>query len=149
MMTIIFDKPSKSVQVIGYGVDSYVTKEGNTIYKVYGVINEPRTARLVDNDHKDSVKTLYLEGNEVTIYRSTDLKRAQGCKNAIDNTLARGMLVFPVEAYKQMEEQAIKEAESKVVNLKIEPKENVEHKQEPPDIHIVKNDINGGDTNAH
>ena len=39
MMTIITDKPARTIDVVGYGIDSYVDKSGNKIWKVYGVVS--------------------------------------------------------------------------------------------------------------
>ena len=39
MMTIITDKPARTIDVIGYGIDSYTDKSGKKIWKVYGVVS--------------------------------------------------------------------------------------------------------------
>lgn len=152
MITIIFNKPNKSVDISGYGVKSYVDKMGKTIYKVYGVIVEPRTARLVDSAKKESVKTLYLEGSEITIYRNENEQLAEACKSAIDSVVARGMNVFPVDAYKAMEQEALKKKNAPDITQDTELVQDTEPVADDdgnmkPTISVVKKD--GGDTNAN
>jgi hypothetical protein len=113
MITIIFDKPIKSVDVSSYGVKSYKTKEGETIYKVYGVVTEPQTARLVPTEGTTAsapVQNLFLGGNEVVIFRSVKEEEAVACKDVIDSVIARGGKVFPIKEYKQMVQQNKHEA---------------------------------------
>ena len=39
MITIITERPERSIDVMGYGINSYVDKSGNKIWKVYGIVS--------------------------------------------------------------------------------------------------------------
>ena len=100
MITIITEKPNRSVDILGYGVDSYIDKNGKKIYRVYGVVKHGGRGRLVsrDNSHTDD---LYLDDNVIVIYRNEDYKLASSCKDFIDRHVAMNMPVFAVEEFKR------------------------------------------------
>ena len=75
------------------------------------------------------------------------------CKNAIDSVVARGMKVFPIGAYKDMEVTALKNKQTTdipVVNSEVTPQDTepeIDVDEIKPAIKIVKKD--GGDINAN
>lgn len=100
MITILFEKPNKSIKVIGYGVDSYKNKEGHEIWRVYGIVKAGVRGRLVSRD-STVVKDFYTDDTTVVIFRSSDKKEAEKCKEAIDKSIANKFPVFSVEVFKE------------------------------------------------
>ena len=99
MITVIFGKPNKSVDIIGYGVDSYKDKEGKEIWRVYGIVNAGMRGRLVSRD-STVFKDFYTDDTTVVIFRSSTVEDANKCKEAIDKTIANHFPLFSVEAFK-------------------------------------------------
>lgn len=100
MITIITEKPNRSIDIKGYGVDSYTDKEGKKIYRVYGIVEPGCRGRLVSRD-SEVIKDLYIDDNTVVIYRNEDKKFAIACKDMLDRHIAQGAFAFSVEAFKQ------------------------------------------------
>lgn len=100
MIAIVFGKPNRTVQVIGYGVDSYKDKEGKEIWRVYGIVNAGTRGRLVSRD-SNVVKDFYTDETTVVIFRSSDKLDAYKCKEALDKTVANQFPLFSVEAFKE------------------------------------------------
>lgn len=100
MITIITEKPNRSIDIKGYGVDSYTDKEGKKIYRVYGIVEPGCRGRLVSRD-SEVIKDLYIDDNTIVIYRNEDKKLAIACKDMLDRHIAQGALAFSVEAFKQ------------------------------------------------
>ena len=100
MITIITEKPNRSIDIKGYGVDSYTDKEGKKIYRVYGIVEPGYRGRLVSRD-SEVIKDLYIDDNTIVIYRNEDKKLAIACKDMLDRHIAQGAFAFSVEAFKQ------------------------------------------------
>ena len=104
MITIITEKPCRSVEIKGYGLDFYTdTSTGKRVYRVYGIIEAGTRARLVPRDSEDpkDIKDLYIDDAKIIIYRNEDRKLAMVCKDMLDRHVAQGATVFGVEAFKQ------------------------------------------------
>lgn len=109
MITVIFEKPNRSIDVIGYGVDSYKNKEGKEIWRVYGIVNASSRGRLVSRD-SSVIKDFYADETTVVIFRSSDVADANKCKEAIDKSVANKFPVFSVEAFRDwLKEQKVEE----------------------------------------
>lgn len=99
MITIVTEKPFRSIDVIGYGVDSYYDKNQKKIYRVYGIVKPGTRGKLVDRDGSD-IKDLYEDETVVVIFRSDKREEAVACKNLIDVHVARGVPAFSVSEFK-------------------------------------------------
>ena len=99
MITIVTERPVRSIDVVGYGVDSYTDKNGKKIYRVYGVVEAGLRGRLVTRN-SDEVKDLYIDDTTMVIYRSEEKNKAIACKDMLDQHVLRGMPAFSVEAFK-------------------------------------------------
>ena len=99
MITIVTERPVRSIDVFGYGVDSYIDKSGKKIYRVYGIVKCGVRGRLVTRDNQE-VKDLYTDDTTVVIYRSEDKNNALACKDMIDHHVASGAPAFSVEGFK-------------------------------------------------
>lgn len=117
MIAIVFEKPNRTVYVIGYGVDSYKDKEGKEIWRVYGIVTAGGRGRLVSRD-STVVKDFYMDESTVVIFRSSLKEDANKCKEALDKTIANHFPLFSVEAFKEWL------AEDKLPKKKEEVKEN-------------------------
>ena len=116
MITIITEKPVRSIQIKGYGVDSYIDSATNKkVYRVYGVVEAGTRARLVPRDSEDpkDIKDLYIDDAKIIIYRNENKDLCMACKGMIDGHIARGIPVFGVEQFKQWVEEQ-KEELSKI-----------------------------------
>ena len=100
MITVVTEKPVRSIEIKGYGVDSYVDKNGKKIYRVYGIVSPSFRGRLVSRD-SEVVKDLYGEETTIVIYRNEDENLCCVCKGMIDGHVARGIPVFSVEQFKE------------------------------------------------
>ena len=119
MITIITDKPTRSIDIKGYGVDSYIDKNNKRIYRVYGIVEPGSRGRLVSRD-SDVIKDLYIDDTTIVIYRNENRDLCVTCKGMIDAHIARGVPVFGVEEFKQwVREQTTKTKE----DIKEEEKE--------------------------
>lgn len=104
MITIITEKPTRSIDIKGYGVDSYIDKITNKkVYSVYGIVEAGSRARLVPRDSEDpkDIKDLYIDDTKIVIYRNDNRDLCVTCKGMIDAHVARGINVFGVEEFKQ------------------------------------------------
>ena len=111
MITVITDKPTRSIDIKGYGVDSYIDKNNKRIYRVYGIVEPGSRGRLVSRD-SDVIKDLYIDDTTIVIYRNESKDLCITCKGMIDAHVARGVPVFGVEEFKQwVKEQMEKEKE--------------------------------------
>ena len=99
MITIVFGKPNRSIDVIGYGVDSYKDKNDKEIWRVYGIVNAGMRGRLVSRD-STVVKDFYTDETTVVVFRSSLHEDAVRCKEALDKTIANHFPLFSVEAFK-------------------------------------------------
>lgn len=99
MITIITERPVRSIDVIGYGVDSYTDKNGKKVYRVYGVVKPGLRGRLATRD-SDVVKDLYIDDTTMVIFRSENKDDAIACKDMLDNHVTRGVPSFSVEVFK-------------------------------------------------
>ena len=107
MITVIFEKPNRSIDVIGYGVDSYKNKEGKEIWRVYGIVTAGGRGRLVSRD-STVVKDFYADETTIVIFRSSTQEDANKCKEAIDKSVANKFPVFSVEAFRDwLKEQKV------------------------------------------
>ncbi len=100
MLTIVFEKPNRSISIVGYGVDSYKDKEGKEIWRVYGIVTPATRGRMVSRD-SNVIKDIYTDESTVVIYRSSNKEDAVCCKEAIDKTVANQFPIFAVEAFKE------------------------------------------------
>ena len=128
MITIITEKPVRSIAIKGYGVDSYIDSATNKrVYRVYGVVEAGTRARLVPRDSEDpkDIKDLYIDDAKIIIYRNENSDLCMACKGMIDAHISRNIPVFGVEQFKQWVE---------------------EQKEE---LNKVKEEENGVDTNAN
>lgn len=115
MITIITDKPTRSIDIKGYGVDSYIDKGGKKIYRVYGIVEPSSRGRFVSRDSND-VKDFYIDDTTIVIYRNENKDLCITCKGMIDAHVARGINVFGVEEFKQwLKEQTNKKEEAELV----------------------------------
>ena len=113
MITVITDKPTRSIDIKGYGVDSYIDKNNKRIYRVYGIVEPGSRGRLVSRD-SDVIKDLYIDDTTIVIYRNESKDLCLTCKGMIDGHVARGVPVFGVEQFKEwVKEQMEKKEESK------------------------------------
>lgn len=120
MITIIFDKPRKSVEISSYGVGSYTNKKtGKMVYTVYGIANTPReiipmttvtkqdgTKELVPMNSplvgaNNELEKYKINQNDVVIYRADTEENAYKVKDFIDYVVANGFRVFSMEMYQQ------------------------------------------------
>lgn len=104
MITIITDKPIRSIDIKGYGVDSYIDKITNKrVYRVYGIVESGSRAKLVPRDSENplDIKDLYIDDTKIIIYRNDNKDLCITCKGMIDAHVARGINVFGVEEFKQ------------------------------------------------
>lgn len=119
MITIITEKPTRSIDIKGYGVDSYIDKITNKkVYRVYGIVEAGSRARLVPRDSEDpkDIKDLYIDDTKIIIYRNDNRDLCVTCKGMIDAHIARGISVFGVEEFKRwVQEQTEKKDEVKTV----------------------------------
>lgn len=119
MITIITDKPIRSIDIKGYGVDSYIDKITNKrVYRVYGIVEAGSRARLVPRDSENplDIKDLYIDDARIVIYRNDSKDLCITCKGMIDAHVARGIGVFGVEEFKRwLKEQTEKKNEAKTV----------------------------------
>lgn len=116
MITVIFSKPNKTIDVIGYGVDSYKDKEGKEIWRVYGIVTAGSRGRIVSRD-SSVVKDFYTDETTVVIFRSSNKEEAEKCKEALDKTIANKFPLFSVEAFKDW----IKEDKAKTTETVVKP----------------------------
>ena len=100
MITIITERPARSIDIIGHGVDCYTDKSGKQIWRVYGIVDAGSRGRVVTRD-SGYVKDLYIDDTTIVIYRDEDKDKAMLCKDYIDRHIAHGAPVFGVEAFKQ------------------------------------------------
>ena len=98
MITVITEKPTRSIDIKGYGVDSYVDKGKKKIYRVYGIVEPSSRGRFVSRDNND-VKDFYVDDTTIIIYRSENKNLCLTCKGMIDAHIARGISVFGVEEF--------------------------------------------------
>lgn len=115
MITVIFNKPNKSIDVIGYGVDSYKNKEGQEIWRVYGIVTAGGRGRLVSRD-STVVKDFYMDETTVVIFRSSNKLDADKCKEALDKSIANKFNVFSVDTFKDWlaeQKESVKEEGNK------------------------------------
>ena len=120
MITVITEKPSRSIEIKGYGVDSYTDKiTGKVVHRVYGIVQPGSRARLVPRDSEDpkDIKDLYIDDNKIIIYRNDSKDLCIACKGMIDGHVARGIPIFGVEQFKEwIREQLNKKEEEKEVD---------------------------------
>ena len=113
MIAIVFGKPNRTINVIGYGVDSYKDKNGVEIWRVYGIVTAGGRGRLVSRD-STVVKDIYMDETTVVIFRSSLKEDAEKCKEALDKTIANNFPMFGVEAFKEWLEEEKKGADKEV-----------------------------------
>ena len=90
MITIILEKPERSVDIIGYGKDSYKDKSGKEVWKIYGVVK-----------FGENVTKVYGDDATITIFRGEDKEDIDICKTCLDTSVANGEKVFPVSTFKE------------------------------------------------
>ena len=101
MMTIITEKPARTIDVVGYGIDNYTDKSGNKIWKVYGVVSPMQRGRLVSRD-SEVIKDLYVDEETICIFRSMSEMEVRQCKHVMDVNTVHGVNFFSVEAFKEL-----------------------------------------------
>lgn len=104
MITIITEKPSRSIDIKGYGVNAYIDKEtGKKVYRVYGIVEAGSRAKLVPRDSENplDVKDIYIDDTKIVIYRNDSKDLCLTCKGMIDAHVARGIPVFGIEEFKK------------------------------------------------
>ena len=99
MITIVTERPVRSIDIVGYGVDSYTDKNGKKVYRVYGVVKPGFRGRLATRD-SDVVKDIYVDDTTMVVYRSEDKNEAIACKDMIDKHVLKGVPAFFVEPFK-------------------------------------------------
>ena len=114
MMTIITDKPKRTIQVVGYGIDSYTDKSGQKIWKVYGILSPMQRGRLVTRD-SSVIKDLYIDEETICIFRSTNELEVLQCKHVMDVNVAHGVNFFSVEAFKELLDKMNKRKQDHIV----------------------------------
>lgn len=100
-MIIITEKPERTIDVIGYGIDSYMDKSGQKIWKVYGIVTPMKRGRIVTRD-SSVIKDLYMDEETICIFRSANRWDVEQCKRVIDVNIAHGVDFFSVEAFKEL-----------------------------------------------
>ncbi len=115
MITVITEKPMRSIEIKGYGVDSYMDRNDNRIYRVYGVVKSGGRGRLVSRD-SEVIKDLYIDDSTIVIFRSDKKEECITCKNMIDAHVARGIPVFAVEEFKEWLKNPVPPTKEEVVN---------------------------------
>ena len=114
MITIITEKPNRSIDIKGYGVDSYIDKiSGKKVYRVYGIVEPGSRAKLVPRDSEDpkDIKDLYIDDTKIIIYRNDSKDLCLTCKGMIDGHIARGIPVFGVEQFKEWVKEQMEKRE--------------------------------------
>lgn len=101
MITVIMNRPNRTIDIISYGTDTYTDKDGKKIHKVYGIISPSKKGRLVSRD-SEVIKDFYIDENAITIFRSDNLNDVLDCKTAMDYSVSRGMPIFNVERFKEI-----------------------------------------------
>lgn len=122
MITIISEKPMRSIQVIGYGVDSYKDKEEHEIWRVYGIVSPAKRGRVVTRDGAET-KDIYLDENLVVIFRSSKKEDAVSCKVSLDKTIANGFPLFSVDAFREWLKSDKKKVEEQKPAVEQKPSE--------------------------
>ena len=116
MITIITEKPVRSIDIIGYGVDSYKDKNNKEIWRVYGIISPTVRGRIITKD-SGVIKNLYIDDNTLIIYRSEIKQLALACKDFLDRHIAMKAPIFSIEGFKRMlEEQNNNTENSEVID---------------------------------
>lgn len=107
MITVIFDKPKRTVDVNYYGVGSYINKaNGKTVYTVYGYTNGTKDLRTMEVTTKKG-EPLYVSTptqNEVIIFRSDKEQEAESVKDYIDLLISNRVPIFNMRMYEQWNE---------------------------------------------
>ena len=98
MITIILEKPERSVDIIGYGKDSYKDKSGKEVWKIYGVVKFGGRSHIIEGEN---VTKVYGDDATITIVRSEDKEDIDICKTCLDTSVANGEKVFPVSSFKE------------------------------------------------
>ena len=114
-MIIITEKPVRSIDVCGWYVDSYTDKSGERIYKLVGIVSPKSRGRLVSRD-STVVKDIYMDEENVVIYRSENYNNVVSCKRIMDLIASRGVSVFSLVTFYEW----LKENNSKPENVKQE-----------------------------
>lgn len=136
MISIIFDKPKKTVDVFSYGVGSYVNKKtGKTVYTVYGITNGIRELVSLPKETTDELDKFKVNPNDVVIYRTDSEKEANEIKDYIDFLVSKGFRFFHIDMYRQaviakqklFEEQKKQEGKA-VSDHTLEPQTETPHK---------------------
>ena len=112
-MIIITEKPERTIDVVGYGIDSYTDKSGQKIWKVYGIVSPMKRGRIVTRD-SGVIKDLYMDEETICIFRSASKWDVEQCKRVIDVNIAHGVNFFSVEAFKELLSREKKMQEEKV-----------------------------------
>lgn len=103
MITVIFEKPKRTVDVNYYGVGSYVDKTTHKqVYTVYGYTNGTKDLRTMTVTTKKG-EPLYVSTptqNEVIIFRSDSEEEAGKVKDYIDLLVANSIPIFNMDMYK-------------------------------------------------
>lgn len=118
MITIITEKPNRSIEIKGYGVDSYVDKNNKRIYRVYGIVEPAYRGRIVPRKGED-VEDLYVDNTTIVIYRNEDEKLAVACKDFIDRHVAMKAPIFAVEEFKRWLSESGEELEAEAENVEV------------------------------
>lgn len=100
-MVIITDRPERTINVIGYGIDSYLDKSGQKIWKVYGIVSPTKRGRIVSRE-SNVIKDVYMDEETICIFRSADRWDVEQFKRVIDINIAHGVDFFSVEAFKEL-----------------------------------------------
>ena len=119
MITIITERPERSIDVMGYGVDSYVDKSGTKIWKVYGIVSPMQRGRLVSRD-SSVIKDFYVDEETICIYRSTDEDEVKMCKQCIDINVTHNVGFFSVYAFQELMKRRKQQGKTAVVTDDIE-----------------------------
>ncbi len=118
MITVITERPVRSIDIIGHGVDSYKDKSGKTIFRVYGIVSPGSRGRLVTRD-SSVVKDLYIDDSTIVIFRSEDERNAMACKDFIDRHIAMGAPAFGVEAFKNWLNEKVSAEDNNTVEAEV------------------------------
>ena len=114
MLTVIFNKPNKSVEISAYGVGSYFNKKTNKmVYTIYGITQGAR--ELVYKKEEDGTEKYKVTPNDVIIHRTDSEEEAIKIKNYMDFIVANGFRIFNMIMYEEMirKEQFLMEQEKK------------------------------------
>lgn len=111
MITFIQSKPERTVDIIGYGLDSYVDKYNKTVWKVCGIISPSMRGRLVprveegETLNKMTIRDIYIDEASIILFRSNKKEEAEEFKHFLDLATAQRWPLVSVEEFHALKEK--------------------------------------------